>query len=70
MLAVGPEDLGEKVGKSIKCPHCGEEHPIKYGTQEMPDGTWRETKMLAFYTCGEKSYLAGIDGQLLKPRNK
>lgn len=66
MLAVGANELGEKIGNSYLCPRCGEEHPIEYGKQEMPDGTWKETKLLAFYKCGDKSYLAGIDGRLLK----
>lgn len=68
MLAVGLNELGKKVGKEITCPNCLKVHPIEYGKKEMPDGTWKETRMLAFYKCGEKSYLAGIDGQLLKQK--
>lgn len=66
MLAIGNDELGEKLGDTIICPKCGEEHPIKFGKQEMPDGTWVETKLLSFYRCGDKSYLAGIKGQRVK----
>jgi len=66
MLAVGNNELGEKLGEVYQCPHCGEEHEIHYGKKQVVDGSWVLTKMLSFYKCGDKTYLAGIDGRKLK----
>lgn len=68
MLAVGPDDLGEELGSTFHCPHCGKEHPVEYGETEQPDGTMKKTKAIAYYKCGDTAYLAGIDGRMLKPR--
>jgi hypothetical protein len=56
-LAIGHGELdgNPPVGKTIKCPHCGEEHEVK---DSNPPG-------LQFYNCGEKTYLCGIDGTSL-----
>lgn len=59
MLAIGNNELGEKLGKTILCPHCQEKHPIKHGT----DSKGNVSKLLSFYDCGENSYLAGIEGK-------
>jgi len=67
-IAVGNGELDNNgpVGKFITCPHCSQDHDIKYGKEKNAAGEWVESRMLAFYKCGEKSYLAGINGQLLK----
>lgn len=66
MLAIGNNELGEKLGDTIICPKCGEEHPIEFGKKQLLDDTWIETKILSFYFCGGKPYLAGIDGQRVR----
>ena len=66
MIAVGENELGEYLGKTINCPHCGCQHPIEFGKSEQPDGTWKESTFLSFYKCGEKTYLAGIKGRAIK----
>jgi len=67
-LAIGSNELdgNKRIGEQIKCPHCDQIHPIEYGEEVMPDGTKKPCKMLAFYKCGDKSYLAGINERLLK----
>jgi hypothetical protein len=64
MLAIGNGELDSNppIGKSIRCPHCNKSHSVKYGKDK--DGV--ESKLLAFYSCGEKTYLAGINGRLLR----
>lgn len=70
MLAIGGSELGRPIGKTIKCPHCGKRHKVKYADQVMPDGTKKPSKLLACYNCGESSYLCGINGFLLRPKKK
>jgi len=61
----GNDELAGKpeLGKTITCPHCGKVHDIVYGEKVLPDGTTEPSKLLAFYTCGEKTYLAGVNGK-------
>jgi hypothetical protein len=63
MCAIGSDELKGDLGDTIKCPHCGEEHEVKYGDRVLKDGKREPSKLLAFYSCGEKSYLAGINGE-------
>lgn len=63
MLAIGADELGENLGDTIKCPHCKGKHPIEFGKKRQPDGTWEESRLLSFYTCGDKTYLAGVNGR-------
>ena len=65
MISFGNDELNEapELGITIDCPHCGKVHEIQYGQEILPDGTYQDSKALAFYTCGEKTYLAGIDGK-------
>lgn len=63
MLAVGENELGEYLGETIDCPHCGVQHRIEFGKEKQPDGTWKESQLLSFYKCGDKTYLAGIKGR-------
>lgn len=48
------------IGEAILCPHCGEAHVVAGGIDQQ---TGEESEMLLFYTCGETSYLAGINGK-------
>ena len=65
MIAVGNEELNAapELGETIRCLICGEIHEVEYGSLVQPDGTKAPTKMLAFFSCGGKSYLCGIDGK-------
>jgi hypothetical protein len=64
MFAIGNDELekAKPLGDFILCTICGKRHKIEFG-KELQDGVWVESKLLAFYICGEKSYLAGIDGK-------
>lgn len=69
-IAVGAGELGAPANE-ILCPHCGNMHPIKYGTSRtlLPDGTWSEPKpdgLLGYYKCDGKVYLATLNGRLIK----
>ena len=64
-FAIGNDELNEKalLGKTIACKMCGKRHRVTYGHQILQDGTKELSTALAFYKCGRKSYLAGIDGK-------
>lgn len=62
MFAIGADDLKEPLGEMVHCKQCGQEHAVQYGEKVLPDGTKEPSKLLAFYKCGEHSYLCGIDG--------
>jgi hypothetical protein len=71
-LAIGNNDLGDPIGETITCPHCGGTHEIEYGTKKtlQADGTWSEavtSKLLGFYKCGDDLYLASLNGRALEP---
>lgn len=60
----GNEELDESpplhIGEAVLCPHCGASHVVRGGVNTETD---EEEELLLFYTCGETSYLAGIDGK-------
>ena len=64
MFSISNEELEKcpKIETTIICPRCGKEHEIKYGEQILKDGS-RIKSDLAYYNCGDKSYLAGIAGK-------
>ena len=71
-IAVGEEELGRPLGKTIKCSRCGKRHLVKNAdsartwspiTNEWTDGN---TGMLQFYKCGDDLFLAGILGREIK----
>ena len=71
MFAIGNDELGPPAGETIKCLFCGEDHLIEYGTAQhmLKDGTMTEpevSKELGFYTCEGNSYLASVNGRLLR----
>ena len=51
-----------QLGDVVECPQCGQKHTVEYGEEVLKDGTKKPSKLLAFYSCGDKSYLAGING--------
>lgn len=65
MISFNNDELEQAphLGDFITCPHCGNPHKIQYGQEEQPDGTWKESSSLSFYVCGDKPYLAGINGK-------
>lgn len=70
MFAIGNDELKDapRLGKFIICDKCGKQHKIEYGEEVLKDGTKRPSKLLAFYTCGNKTYLAGIGGKDIRRR--
>jgi len=65
MFAIRNDELEscEPIGDSIVCAKCNEEHLIEYGETVLPDGTKKPSRMLAFYKCGDITYLAGLKGK-------
>ena len=65
-FAIGNNELKElpelKKGDSVICNHCGKPHNIKYGVDTK---TGKESTMLAFVNCGDKSFLVGLNGKRL-----
>ena len=71
MFAIGNDELGPPAGDTIKCLFCGEDHLIKHGTSQhmLEEGIMSEPqpdKKLGFYSCGNKLYLASVNGRLLR----
>ncbi len=48
-------------GDLIVCPGCKGNHEISYGKDE--NGI--ESDLIMFYKCGKKSFLAGVNGNLI-----
>jgi len=65
MLAIGNDELKGPIGDTIHCKQCGSQHLVQYGDRRLPDGTLEPSRLLAFYTCGDHSYLCGIAGRSL-----
>jgi hypothetical protein len=65
MFAIGNEEMEEakKIGDFILCKLCGERHRIEYGEKILKDGTKKPSKLLGFYSCQGKKYLASIAGK-------
>lgn len=65
MFALGNEELAKlpALGKTVNCKSCGGTHVVEFGKTKMPDGTWQESKMMAFTKCGGKTFLVGVEGK-------
>lgn len=65
MFVIGNEELkgkpALKEGMGIECPHCHGLHTVECGK----DGNGKKTSLILYYKCGEKTFLAGIDGKSL-----
>lgn len=62
-LEAGPH---MKAGDVIVCPTCGERHVIesRRGQTRNANGEWVDGKFeFLFYRCGERMYMAGLDGK-------
>ena len=69
-IAIGPEELEEPLGKTITCWICGKEHEVKYGDKVLEGGTKEPSKLLAYFNCGERTILCGIDGKVVRPKRR
>lgn len=71
MFAIGNNELSglPVLSKTVTCWICGQEHAVEYGEKIAEDGTRQPDDLLAFFKCGEHSYLCGVKGrQLKKPK--
>ena len=71
-VAIGADELGEYLGKTIRCTRCGATHAIEDSgpsTIHRPDGTTSvgPAGTLQFYRCGNDTFLAGVKGRALAP---
>ena len=62
-IAVGNDELGDKVGEKAECPNCGKYHKVTHGKERRDNGEWIESKLLSFVKCGKISYLVAIKGR-------
>jgi hypothetical protein len=71
MYAIGNGELEAlpEIGETVQCPRCGEIHEVVYFDTVLPDGSTEPSSTLAFYKCGEKSYLAAVNGKSVVGRN-
>ena len=65
-VAIGNDELGEEVGKTLKCKRCGNRHKVRYGERVLADGTRQPSKMAGFIKFGGKPYLVAINGKRIK----
>lgn len=66
MLAVGSDELKGMLGETIVCPHCGDQHQVENGKEKNKDGEMVESSLLQFYKCGDKAFLIGIKGRVIR----
>lgn len=69
-MAIGGDDLGDEFGDAVRCDKCGGTHPLAFPQSRrlLPDGGWSEPvtdKTMAFYSCGDQTYLAGVGGRYM-----
>lgn len=72
MLSISNTEIAKlsELGDKVKCWNCDQEHPIEYGETIHPDGTRTPSKSLAFFKCGDSTYLCGINGKEWRPNVK
>lgn len=73
-VAIGSDELSEKLGTVVTCPHCGNEHAVESGGPSKvfhDDGTESvgPAGFLQFYKCTGNGhvYLVGIQGKRWRP---
>lgn len=49
-----------KEGDLIKCPQCGDQHAIEFGTSNG-----KKSDAIGFYRCGDSTYLGAVAGRLV-----
>ncbi len=70
-VAIGNNELGEKLGALLDCHKCGKRHRVQHSGQSKrynTDGTISEgpSGLMQFYKCKGNTYLCGIEGQAIK----
>ena len=63
-LAIGNDELGEPLGDTVTCPHCGAEHAVVHSEAIDADGRVIGQGAVSWYKCGDASYIAGIGGRV------
>lgn len=70
MLAIGNGELKDQpnvtAGQKIKCSECGGKHELNGGMVINENGYKCHSDYLLSYRCGQSSFLAAVDGKLLK----
>lgn len=72
VLAISNDEIAalSPLGKTVRCWICGSDHDVDPpAVARSADGT-EEPSVLAFMTCGEKTYLCGIKGKEWRPSGK
>lgn len=70
-MAIGGNELGDEFGDAVRCDKCGGAHPLAFPQSRrlLPDGGGGSEpvmdKTMAFYSCGDKTYLAGVGGRYM-----
>ena len=65
-LAIGHYELGDPLGDTVTCPHCGAEHAVIHAKYHDADGNVIGCGSLSWYKCGDISYIAGINSRALR----
>ena len=60
-VSISSEQLGDKLGDTVKCGKCGQTHAVEYGTENG-----KPSYLLQFVKCGEDTLLVGVDGRGIK----
>ena len=63
-LAIGHYELGDPLGDTVTCPRCGAEHAVIHAESIDADGNVIGSGSVAWYKCGDASYIAGIGGRV------
>lgn len=68
-VAIGNDELAraEPLGPTVACWVCEGTHEVQYGEKVLPDGSRVPSKLLAFFKCGDATYLCGMDGKAWRP---
>lgn len=69
MYVIGNDELDKcrplRKDGTVTCRTCGKRHKVKYGYEILRDGTKRSSRLMGFYTCKKKVYLATLRGKVL-----
>ena len=63
LLAIGNDELGDPLGDTVTCPECGADHAVIHAESIDADGNVIGRGSLAYYRCGDASYIARIGGR-------